>query len=426
MISLDLPSDAKSVSERAAAYVRMSTEHQQYSTANQLDVIHSFARKQNWEVVKQYADEGRSGLSIKGRAALSQMIQDVLRKNINYAHILVYDVSRWGRFQDPDEAAHYEFICREAGVAVHYCAEPFDNDGGLTSTIAKSLKRAMAGEYSRELSTKVFQGATRMIRMGYKQGGTAVFGLRRMLVDSTGQPKTLLKTGERKGLQTDRVIYVTGPEAEIEVVRWIFKTFVEERKGPTEIARRLNRQGILAPDATLWTNSKIGRLLRNENYIGNLVYSRTSTKLRSPSVVNPPEKWVRKENALVGIVPRELFLKAQEICAASYKRRHLSDAYLLDRLRALLNEQGYLSRSLIGRCKQQFPSPCTFKNRFGSLASAYQLVGYTPRADQRHFEISSRLAQNNRRLIDQITREIERLGVTATWDDRSHVLHINQ
>ena len=54
--------------------------------------------------------------------------------------------------------AGYEFICREAGVAVHYSAEPFENDGGLASTIAKSFKRAMAGEYSRELSTNVFQG----------------------------------------------------------------------------------------------------------------------------------------------------------------------------------------------------------------------------------------------------------------------------
>ena len=139
------PTDQETMRHRAAAYVRMSTEHQQYSTCNQMEAIHGFARQRNWEVVKQYSDEGKSGLNIKGRAALSQMIGDVLAKNADFGHILVYDVSRWGRFQDPDEAAHYEFICREAGVAVHYCAEPFENDGGLTSTIAKSFKRAMAG-----------------------------------------------------------------------------------------------------------------------------------------------------------------------------------------------------------------------------------------------------------------------------------------
>src|ERR1035438_933741 len=153
---------------RAAVYVRMSTEHQQYSISNQMDVLSSYARQRNFEVVKKYADEGKSGLKINGRPALSQMIQDVLTRKEDFGNILVYDVSRWGRFQDPDEAAHYEFICREAGVAVHYCAEPFENNGCLTSTIAKSVKRAMAGEYSRELSAKGFQGASRMIVRGFK------------------------------------------------------------------------------------------------------------------------------------------------------------------------------------------------------------------------------------------------------------------
>ena len=132
----------------------MSTDHQKYSTANQLDNLRQYARRRDWSIVKVYSDEGRSGLNIRGRAALSAMIRDVLAGQVNFTHILVYDVSRWGRFQDPDEAAHYEFICREAGVAVHYCAEQFENDLTLTATIAKSFKRAMAGEYSRELKAR--------------------------------------------------------------------------------------------------------------------------------------------------------------------------------------------------------------------------------------------------------------------------------
>lgn len=133
--------DPRTLQHRAAAYVRMSAEHQQYSTCNQLDVIREYSRRRNLELEKVYADEGKSGLRIKGRESLTQMIRDVLAKDVNLAHILVYDVSRWGRFQDPDEAAHYEFICRQAGVAVHYCAEQFENDGGLASTIAKTSGR---------------------------------------------------------------------------------------------------------------------------------------------------------------------------------------------------------------------------------------------------------------------------------------------
>jgi DNA invertase Pin-like site-specific DNA recombinase len=142
----------------AAAYVRMSTEHQQYSTSNQMDVIREYAKRRGMQITKDYSDAGKSGLNIEGREALAQMIQDVQDGKINCSSILVYDVSRWGRFQDADESAYYEYICRRAGVAVHYCAEQFENDGSPVSTIVKGVKRAMAGEYSRELSSKVFQG----------------------------------------------------------------------------------------------------------------------------------------------------------------------------------------------------------------------------------------------------------------------------
>lgn len=138
----------------------------------------------------------------------------------------MYDVSRWGRFQDADESAYYEYICRRAGVSVHYCAEQFENDGSPVSTIVKGVKRAMASEYSRELSSKVFQGACRLIQLGFKQGGTAGFGLRRMLIDQSGERKALLKMGEHKSIQTDRVVLVRGPEDEIKIVREIFQVFI--------------------------------------------------------------------------------------------------------------------------------------------------------------------------------------------------------
>ena len=77
----------------------------------------------------------------------------------------------WGRFQDADESAYYDYICRRAGIQVTYCAEQFENDGSPVSTIVKGVKRAMAGEYSRELSAKVFVGQCRLIELGFRQGG---------------------------------------------------------------------------------------------------------------------------------------------------------------------------------------------------------------------------------------------------------------
>src|SRR4051794_24272831 len=186
--------------EPAVQYVRMSTDHQQYSTENQATVIAQYAKRRGMEIVRTYADEAKSGLSIEGRPALKQLIKDVQAGMSDFRFILVYDVSRWGRFQDADESAYYEYICRRAGVEVRYCAEQFENDGSIASTIVKTVKRAMAGEYSRELSAKVFAGQSRLIELGFRQGGSAGYGLRRRLLDESGQPKAILKRGERKSL----------------------------------------------------------------------------------------------------------------------------------------------------------------------------------------------------------------------------------
>src|SRR5205085_41368 len=120
-----------------------------------------------------------------------------------------------------------EYICKRANIAVHYCAEQFENDGSPVSTIVKGVKRAMAGEYSRELSAKVFIGQCRLIELGYRQGGAPGFGLRRMLRDQSGVPKGTLNRGEQKSIQTDRVILVPGPSDEVETVRWMYRTFLE-------------------------------------------------------------------------------------------------------------------------------------------------------------------------------------------------------
>jgi DNA invertase Pin-like site-specific DNA recombinase len=280
---------------KAAAYVRMSTEHQQYSTNNQMDVIVAYAAGRIIEIVKTYSDEGKSGLSMQGQDELARMIADVQNGTAEFDCILVYDVSRWGRFQDADESAYYEYICKRAGIQVHYCAEQFENDGSPAATIIKGVKRAMAGEYSRELSAKVFQGACRLIQMGYKQGGSAGFGLRRMLIDLNGNRKGILKHGEQKSIQTDRVILVAGPAEEVALVRSIYDAFVNDGQTESEIATNLNAKNIKTDLDRLWTRGTVHQVLTNEKYIGNNIYHRTSFKLKKKHVENPPEQWIRAD-----------------------------------------------------------------------------------------------------------------------------------
>jgi DNA invertase Pin-like site-specific DNA recombinase len=194
-------------------------------------------------IVRTYRDEGRSGLRIQQREGLIGLIDDVRDGRTDFDHILVYDVSRWGRFQDIDESAYYEFTCRQAGIKVCDCAEEFDNDGSVIASIVKNLKRVMAAEYSRELSVKVHAGACRVASLGFKQGGTAGYGLQRELVDENRCSRdVILGKGQRKHLQTDRVLVRPGPEQEQRIVAQIFREYVVHRRSQASIARLLNKE----------------------------------------------------------------------------------------------------------------------------------------------------------------------------------------
>ncbi len=213
---------------KAAIYARMSTEHQKYSIENQEAAMNDYAAANNLKISTKYIDDGKSGLTIESRDALTKLIFDIQNKVVtknDFEVILVLDVSRWGRFQNSDESAYYEYICYKSGFEVHYVAEAFKNDGSMMSNLMKSFKRTMAGEYSRELSNKVFAGQCRLIEKGYKQGGTAGFGLKRTLIDEHGNYKGDLKYLEHKSIQTDRVILTPGEAEEIETVKWMYLIF---------------------------------------------------------------------------------------------------------------------------------------------------------------------------------------------------------
>jgi hypothetical protein len=198
------------------------------------------------------------------------------------------------------------------------------------ATIVKGVKRAMAGEYSRELSAKVFAGQCRLIELGYRQGGAPGLGLRRMLLDQAGNQKGILAHGEQKSIQTDRVILVPGPPEEVEVVNRVYRMFVEESRLESEIARMLNAEGIRTDLGREWTRGSIHQMLTNPKYAGDNVYNRVSFKLKKKRVVNPPDMWIRRDGAYEAVVDPSLFYTAQGILRE--RNRRFSDAEMLNRL----------------------------------------------------------------------------------------------
>lgn len=355
----------------AAQYLRMSTEHQRYSLENQASVIDEYARRHGYQIQRTYYDPGRSGLTLQGRKGLQALLSDALAPDCAFQAILVLDVSRWGRFQDADQAAYYEFLCRSAGRNVVYCGEPFDNDGSAVSTILKVLKRVMASEYSRELGEKVIRAQLHQAQLGFRQGGAMPYGFRRQLVDGCGRPKGGLAHGEIKALSTDRVMLVHGPEEELAVIRRIFRMWARQNLSAARIARRLNADGVSATYGKPWSDFRVRNVLRNELAIGNMVFNRRSRRMKSSERRNAEGDWVRIP-CLPPIVSRSLWVKAQERMASRAPYR-TPDQELLQNLKRVLRREGAITYRSLRQAKGL--SASNLRAHFGSVRRACELIG---------------------------------------------------
>jgi DNA invertase Pin-like site-specific DNA recombinase len=358
----------------AAQYVRMSTDEQEHSIPNQKAAIAEFANKNGFTIVRTYEDPGETGLTLKHRVGLRQLLADVVSHVAPYKKILVFDVSRWGRFQDPDEAAHYEFICKKAGIGVIYCAEHFDDRNAISGYFSKILKRTSAAEYSRELSIRSFENVKHAVELGFRAGGPAPFGYRRMLIPSDGRRKRILQASESKVLTTDRVTLALGPLHEVKCVRSIFQMCMR-RKSFSEIATELNRKGI-RKGGRKWNRSMVENVLKNRQYTGTYIWNKITKKLGTRERPNPPSEWLVRVGAFPPIVSQSTFDKARQ---HRQKQKRWTDLELVDKVKRLYARSGYLSQRLIERTNGL--SSTTLFYRLGPLSKIYALVGYKPPAD---------------------------------------------
>lgn len=408
---------------RVAQYLRMSTDHQQYSLHNQSEYIKDYAEKNNMEIAYTYDDAGKSGVSIIGRHSLQQLLSDVEQKKIDIQAVLFYDVSRFGRFQNSDEAAYYSFLFERNGVDLIYCSEPIPTkDFPLESSVILNIKRSSAAYHSRNLSEKVFIGQVNLIKLGYHQGGVAGYGLRRLLVDENGIAKEILGFRKRKSIQTDRVILIPGPKNEIKIVNSIYDLFIDDNMPEFIIAERLNEQNIPAENGTLWTRAKIHQILTNEKYIGNNIYNKTSSKLKSRLVKNPKNEWVRCDKAYKPIISKKKYNKAQEII--QLRSVHLTNDELLEKLKQKLESNGKLSGFIIDE-DDTGPSSSVYRTRFGGLLRAYTLIGYKPEHDYSYIQINEALRSFYSGIIEDFKGEILKSNCYIDEYKYAPMLYIN-
>ena len=100
---------------KAVAYYRHSAEErQENSIPIQKEQVKKFAKEHGIEIIKEFQDAGKSGLSTEKRDGFNEMVEKVI-SDPDFQYVLTLNVSRWGRFQDIDLFPYYRRVCNQYG-----------------------------------------------------------------------------------------------------------------------------------------------------------------------------------------------------------------------------------------------------------------------------------------------------------------------
>lgn len=287
----------------AIAYIRRSTDMQEASLDDQRRSIADYAQKESFRLVREFCDDAISGKTMDARPGFKNRIEFARNSNGEQYTLLVYDVSRFGRFENPKEATYWEFELERHGIKVHYVTEDMQNDGSLGSYITKVVKDAEASEYIKKLSKLTKRGIKSCAERGYWTTSQAPYGYARAVIEpSTGKVEHVLKRGERRAVHGKRIKLVPGDEERIVVVREIFDRYANREQGLLSIADYLNQKGIKNPSGkNHWHKSTLRNILRNPAYIGTVEFHR-----------RPKDGLVATENAHEALIDKAVYERAQE------------------------------------------------------------------------------------------------------------------
>ena len=405
-------------SHLAAQYIRMSTDKQDLSPLVQKEAIAAYAAARGMEVVATYEDEGRSGVHLKNRPALLRLLRDVTESR-QFSTVLVYDVSRWGRFQDTDAAAYYEYHCRLHGAAVIYVAEMFGEEVNPITALLKSMKRAMAAEYSRELAIKCRAGQHQVISRGYQIGPLPPLGYRRCSVSADGRQRVVLGDGQRKLAATDRIEWVLASQNEVELVKRICDMYARTRLSFTDISRLGSVEGWRDHQGRLLTHRGIARLVRNEALIGNFVWGRNK---HAKSMVKCGPS--RHDGCIPRLVDDDTWAQIQRRTVLEVARKQ-TDKEILAKLRNALQRNPLLvARDFRA---QGLPEKITVRKRLGAWPECLQQAGQDPSALRKGIADRARQRrENGRELGIAIAWKLREDGHKVSFDGRLNVLDFPQ
>ena len=284
-------------------YIRLSQEDKDKkyesdseSVINQKELLRGYVKNNNFNLVKEYVDDGYSGTDFE-RPGFQNMLEDINNKKINC--VIVKDLSRLGR--DHVMTGYYiETFFPENNIRFISILESYDSFKNQASNDSSTFIIACNDYYSKQNSIKIRNVLNEKRKNGKFVGSLPCFGYMRDPLD--------------KGH------LVPNPET-APIVKNIFK-WRADGIGPTEIANRLNKANIVTPsgykktnyssrliDRDNWNISTVKKILCNRIYTGDLVqHTQTKVNYKSKKKITLDEKlWIIVENTHEALVDKETF-----------------------------------------------------------------------------------------------------------------------
>ncbi len=377
------------IGRKAVTYLRRSTDRQEQSIEDQRKTAFAYAEAKGFEIVQTYVDDAISGTSADDRKAFQRMVAQAREGGCPWRFVLVYDVKRFGRV-DTDEAGHYRFLLRQAGIEVIYVAENFNGDD--TDDLLRPVKQWQARQESKDLSKVTIRGQVSLSEGGWWLGGVPPFGYDLLYHDSSGKPYMVVrftKDGEKEILdlegrrqrllqrgesiavsKKDHAKLVPSLPERVALVRRIFRMYAGEA-GFRTIADTLNAEGISSPRTSAWarihdgrwSSSTIREIIINPNYVGTGVWNRRtmakfhrisnksavvrSAYTRNRLEANPSDDWIVEPGNHEGLIEKSLFDRCRQI---RENRDHLAQPTACRRGRAKDSPYMLSGITRCGRC----------------------------------------------------------------------------
>lgn len=386
--------------KQAIAYLRKSTDMQETSLEQQKAKVLQFAKEHSIKVIEFFAEEA-CGEKVEGRPQFREMIE-CCKSNEVFQYVLVYDISRWGRFENPKEAVYWEVEVERAGRKVVFISEGFKEDS-IGTSITNFVKSAEASEYLKNIRRQTIRGMVFNAKKGFWMGGRPPYGYDRAIVEN-GKIIEVLPQGKQKGIKDQKIKLVINKK-QAKIIRTIFVMFAKQGLSTHSIVTYLNQNQHAIPRGRMWAKASLWRILHNDVYIGTLVYNRENKhKRRGKHKYNPKNEWIIVENAHEAIIPMELWEGVQ---------RRTKQAFVSGRFLAKGSRPGsdYLLSGLIkcAKCGSNFHGN-RYRRKHG-MFRIYRCGGYNMYGNN----VCTRWEANAEKLEDFIINHIRTKIDNPAW-----------